>query len=129
MAIILATKKVGISFIYRDTDAGNPGIINILNGFNNMLSDLPADIRHNIDNIEFKIEPAPSLMDELKQISESQTLERSRYYLKRLVKGISEPFMALSFMALPVIPKLKLTDKGLVDVEKFALIDLFETII
>jgi len=43
-----------------------------------------------------------------------------------LTNGISEPFMALSFMALPVIPKLKLTDMGLVDVEKFELIDLFE---
>lgn len=29
------------------------------------------------------------------------------------------PFMTLSFMALPVIPRLKLTDKGLFDVEKF----------
>lgn len=36
-----------------------------------------------------------------------------------------EPLMALSFMALPVIPKLKLTDKGLVDVEHFAPIDLY----
>lgn len=29
------------------------------------------------------------------------------------------PFMSLSFLALPVIPKLKMTDKGLFDVEKF----------
>ncbi len=36
-----------------------------------------------------------------------------------------EPFMALSFMALPVIPKLKITDRGLVDVGKFAFVDLF----
>ena len=43
-----------------------------------------------------------------------------------LTSGISEPFMALSFMALPVIPKLKLTDRGIVDVEKFQLIELFE---
>jgi adenine deaminase len=43
-----------------------------------------------------------------------------------LCTGISEPFMALSFMALPVIPKLKLTDKGLVDVDKFKVISLFE---
>ena len=38
---------------------------------------------------------------------------------------LHDPFMAMSFMALEVIPKLKLTDKGLVDVEKFALVDLF----
>ena len=35
------------------------------------------------------------------------------------------PFMALSFLALPVIPKLKLTDRGLVDVERFAHVPLF----
>lgn len=36
-----------------------------------------------------------------------------------------DPFMAMSFMALEVIPKLKLTDRGLVDVEKFDFVDLF----
>jgi len=38
---------------------------------------------------------------------------------------LHDPFMAMSFMALEVIPKLKLTDLGLVDVEKFAIVDLF----
>lgn len=39
--------------------------------------------------------------------------------------GISEdcdPFITLSFMALPVIPELRLTDKGLVDVKNFQMI-------
>ena len=36
-----------------------------------------------------------------------------------------DPFMAMSFMALEVIPKLKLTDQGLVDVEAFGFVDLF----
>ncbi|HRY55456.1 MAG TPA: adenine deaminase C-terminal domain-containing protein [Spirochaetia bacterium] len=35
------------------------------------------------------------------------------------------PLMTLSFMALPVIPKLKITDRGLVDVERFTPVDLF----
>jgi adenine deaminase len=38
---------------------------------------------------------------------------------------LADPFMAMSFLALPVIPKLKITDRGLVDVTKFALVDLF----
>jgi len=38
---------------------------------------------------------------------------------------LEDPLMTLSFMALPVIPRLKLTDRGLVDVEKFAHVDLF----
>jgi adenine deaminase len=33
--------------------------------------------------------------------------------------------MAMSFMALEVIPKLKLTDQGLVDVTQFAIVPLF----
>ena len=38
---------------------------------------------------------------------------------------LPDPFMQLSFLALPVIPKLKLTDLGLVDVERFELTPLF----
>ena len=38
---------------------------------------------------------------------------------------IEDPLMTLSFLALPVIPKLKLTDLGLVDVDKFDFVDLF----
>ncbi len=35
-----------------------------------------------------------------------------------------DPFMTLAFMALPVIPSLKLTDKGLFDVEEFDFIEV-----
>lgn len=38
---------------------------------------------------------------------------------------ISDPVTALSFLALPVIPSLKLTDTGLVDVDRFAPVPLF----
>ena len=38
---------------------------------------------------------------------------------------LKDPFTVLSFLALPVIPKLKLTDRGLVDVDLFDFIDLF----
>lgn len=38
---------------------------------------------------------------------------------------IKDPFMLLSFMSLPVIPSLKLTDKGLVDVDKFEFTNLW----
>ena len=33
-----------------------------------------------------------------------------------------DPFITLSFMALPVIPSLRLTDLGLVDVDTFQLL-------
>ena len=36
----------------------------------------------------------------------------------------SAPFMTLSFLALSVIPSLKITDRGLVDVDRFELVPL-----
>lgn len=38
---------------------------------------------------------------------------------------LKDPFMTLSFLALPVIPELKLTDMGLIDVNKFEVVSLF----
>jgi adenine deaminase len=38
---------------------------------------------------------------------------------------LPDPFMPLSFLALPVIPELKLTDRGLVDVTSFQTVPLF----
>lgn len=37
---------------------------------------------------------------------------------------LPEPFLQLAFLSLPVIPSLKLTDKGLVDVDAFQIIDV-----
>ncbi|MEM2594318.1 MAG: adenine deaminase C-terminal domain-containing protein [Candidatus Bathyarchaeia archaeon] len=33
--------------------------------------------------------------------------------------------MALSFLSLPVVPKLKITDYGLIDAEKLKAVDIF----
>lgn len=46
---------------------------------------------------------------------------------KQLGSQLIDPFMTMEFMALLVIPKLKLSDKGLFDCEKFQLVSLFET--
>ncbi|MBN1680915.1 MAG: adenine deaminase [Anaerolineae bacterium] len=43
----------------------------------------------------------------------------------KLGSHLHDPFMAMSFMALEVIPSLKLTDVGLVDVDQFVVVDLF----
>ncbi len=48
--------------------------------------------------------------------------------LKQLVRdlgsNLSSPFMTMSFLALLVIPNLKISDKGLFDVEKFEFVNL-----
>jgi adenine deaminase len=43
---------------------------------------------------------------------------------RQLGASIPAPFMALSFMALSVIPELKITDRGLVDATRFELVPL-----
>lgn len=45
---------------------------------------------------------------------------------RRLGTPLTDPFMTLSFLALPVIPSLKITDHGLVDVDRFAVVPLFD---
>ncbi len=65
------------------------------------------------------------------------SLDRAEEVVKKLkeidaeVKKISRlgslAFMYLSFLALPVIPKLKITDRGLFDGEKFSFTSLFNS--
>ncbi|RQW05318.1 adenine deaminase, partial [candidate division KSB1 bacterium] len=61
-----------------------------------------------------------------------QSLEVVSAHMGALVRAahslgvtLKDPIMTLSFMALPVIPSLKLTDLGLVDVARFEHVDLF----
>jgi adenine deaminase len=49
-------------------------------------------------------------------------LEDLRAAAKSLGVTLHEPFLQLAFLALPVIPALKITDRGLVDVTRFELI-------
>lgn len=44
----------------------------------------------------------------------------------RLGSPLKDPFMTLSFLALPVIPALKITDRGLVDVVRFCHVPLVD---
>jgi adenine deaminase len=61
-----------------------------------------------------------------------QPIETVRDQMAALIRAahqlgspLHDPFMAMSFLALPVIPSLKLTDHGLVDVDQFKLVPLF----
>jgi adenine deaminase len=42
-----------------------------------------------------------------------------------LGSSLSDPYMTLSFLALPVIPELKITDRGLVDAVNFCIVSPF----
>ncbi|MBU1239076.1 adenine deaminase [Myxococcota bacterium] len=54
--------------------------------------------------------------------AQKRTLEAAA---RALGTTLTSPFMTLSFLALPVIPHLKITDQGLVDVIKFDFVPLF----
>jgi adenine deaminase len=45
--------------------------------------------------------------------------------VRKLGAQLHDPFTTLSFLALPVVPALKLTDHGLVDVDRNELVPLF----
>mgnify|MGYP005806131743 CR=1 FL=1 len=51
------------------------------------------------------------------------TLHHLRQAAYRLGATLEEPFLQLAFLPLPVIPHLKISDKGMIDVGKFALIN------
>ncbi|MDH4268304.1 MAG: adenine deaminase, partial [Deltaproteobacteria bacterium] len=60
-----------------------------------------------------------------------ETAERVAAQMEKLLQASKKmgtvpvnPFQTLSFLALPVIPELKITDKGLVDVSQFRIIPL-----
>ena len=64
----------------------------------------------------------------LMSLSIAEDVGRRYTELDALVKqwgsALRAPFMTLSFMALPVIPSLKLSDKGLFDADRFQFIDV-----
>jgi adenine deaminase len=52
----------------------------------------------------------------------ARQLEALREAVQGMGCGLAEPFLQLAFLALPVIPHLKITDMGLVDVDRFELV-------
>ena len=69
--------------------------------------------------------PIAGLMSEASVAKVNLQLKALHRASKNLGCKIPDPFMMLSFLSLPVIPELKITDKGLVDVNQFKLVPLF----
>ncbi len=69
--------------------------------------------------------PIAGLMSDKTHFEVVSTLKELKSITKAMGSNKDNPFMILSFLALPVIPKLKITDKGLVDAEKFEFVELF----
>ncbi len=63
----------------------------------------------------------------LMSLEDYDTVRRSLAELRTAARSLGvtleEPFLQLAFLPLPVIPHLKISDRGLVDVDRFELID------
>ncbi len=69
--------------------------------------------------------PIAGLMAEEPIAQVNLRLEALLRAAKNIGCKIQDPFMTLSFLSLPVIPELKITDKGLIDVNQFKIVPLF----
>ncbi len=68
--------------------------------------------------------PVAGLMSDQPIAFVTETLRSMERRLRDMGVTVAAPFMALSFLALSVIPELKITDRGLVDVRRFELVPL-----
>ena len=68
--------------------------------------------------------PIAGLMSDRPLLEVHQRLASMEGRLRAMGVDLESPFMALSFLALSVIPELKLTDRGLVDVGSFKVVPL-----
>ncbi len=66
--------------------------------------------------------PIAGLMSQSSSVEIVRGIDALRAASRSIGCHLNEPFLQLAFLSLPVIPKLKLTDKGLVDVEAFKII-------
>lgn len=67
--------------------------------------------------------PVAGLMSEMRFEEVRDALIPLRQAAKGLGVTLPEPFLQVAFLTLPVIPHLKITDRGLVDVDRFALME------
>jgi adenine deaminase len=63
--------------------------------------------------------PIGGLMTDRPPQDVAEQLRKLKSLAKQIGCSLAEPFLQLSFLALPVIPSLKITDRGLVDVDQF----------
>lgn len=80
-----------------------------------------------VDGSEITRHPLPiaGLMSDAPLATVAASMRALLGAARRMGARLEDPFMTLSFMALSVVPALKLTDRGLLDVNRFELVPLF----
>ncbi len=69
--------------------------------------------------------PIAGLLSDRSMDEVAEKIEEVVGAARGLGSSLEDPFMTLSFLCLPVIPELKLTDRGLVNVNQFEFVSLF----
>ncbi|HUV58498.1 MAG TPA: adenine deaminase [Desulfatiglandales bacterium] len=69
--------------------------------------------------------PVAGIMSDLNYEEVARRYRELDAFAKELGSRLTAPFMTLSFMALLVIPEIKISDRGLFDAMRFEFIDLF----
>jgi len=77
----------------------------------------------NRDSINLAL-PIAGLMSNKSALSVATTSQKLNDFVNDMGCPLVNPFSTLSFMALPVVPSLKVTDKGLFDVDNDKMIDV-----
>ncbi len=108
--VIVGTNDVDMLIAAHEVERLRGGLVAVADG--QVLASLPL--------------PIAGLMSDRPYEEVNAALNRLLAVAHELGSDLHDPFMTLSFLALPVIPALKLTDKGLVDVTQFKFVPLFE---
>ena len=107
--IVVGTNDSDMLFAIEKLKEIGGGIIVVEAG--KVLSSIKLEIGGLITN-----RPINSIMNDLEELHNS---------IKKIAPTINfNPFLTLSFLSLPVIPDIKITDKGIFDVKKFDFIDI-----
>ncbi|MBL8017746.1 MAG: adenine deaminase [Ignavibacteria bacterium] len=97
-------------------------ITNAVNGIIDYKGGIAAAFDGNVEVLSL---PVAGIMTNEDGYTIAEKYTRLDAMAKELGTKMHAPFMTLSFMALLVIPQLKLSDKGLFDGRKFEFVDLF----
>lgn len=107
--IVVGTNDSDMLFATEKLKESGGGIIVVEDG--KVLSSIKLEIGGLITD-----RPINSIMNDLEELHNS---------IKKVAPTINfNPFLTLSFLSLPVIPDIKITDKGIFDVKKFDFIDI-----
>lgn len=99
--------------------------LDMVNAVNSLIHSKGGICCSDAGQVELLPLPVAGLMSDGNGFQVASDYERINFLAKNLGSSLNSPFMSLSFMALLVIPTLKLSDQGLFDGKKFEFTTLF----